>query len=69
MLKQQPETEWLKEVKMSTPTRSLYFENSSGRILEEPAGYLRLEYHPGSRKEHHFRALLTHAAQALQRRG
>lgn len=54
---------------MSTPARSLYFENSSGRILEEPAGYLRLEYHPGSRKEHHFRALLTHAAQALQRRG
>jgi hypothetical protein len=53
---------------MATPTRSLYFENSSGRIWEEPGGYLRLEYRSGPREATQFRALLTHTAQALGRR-
>ena len=47
--------------------RSLYFENSIGRIWEEPEGYLRLEYKPSPREAVQFRALLTHAAQALSR--
>jgi hypothetical protein len=49
-------------------TRSLYFENSSGRIWEEPGGYLRLEYRSGPRDSTHFRALLTHTAHAMSRR-
>jgi len=53
---------------MPTVARSLYFENSAGRVWEEPAGYLRLEYRTGPRKEHHFRALLTHVGHALTRR-
>ncbi|HEX8330807.1 MAG TPA: hypothetical protein VF629_24965 [Hymenobacter sp.] len=49
--------------------RSLYFENSIGRIWEEPGDYLRLEYRSGPRELIQFRALLTHTAQALVRRG
>ncbi|MGY3088186.1 hypothetical protein ACVWYF_001219 [Hymenobacter sp. UYAg731] len=48
--------------------RSLYFENSVGRIWEEPDGYLRLEYRSGLREMVQFRALLTHTAHALSRR-
>jgi len=48
--------------------RSLYFENSIGRIWEEPGGYLRLEYRAGAREIVQFRALLTHTAHALNRR-
>jgi hypothetical protein len=51
----------------TTRSRSLYFENSVGRIWEEPAEYLRLEYRAGARELLQFRALLTHAAQALKR--
>jgi SpoIIAA-like len=53
---------------MPQANRSLYFENSIGRVWEEPAGYLRLEYKLGPREAVQFRALLTHAAQALSRR-
>jgi hypothetical protein len=53
---------------MLIPGRSLYFENSAGRIWEEPAGYIRLEYRAGVREPVQFRALLTHSAQALKRR-
>ena len=53
---------------MPVASRSLYFENSVGRIWEEPAGYLRLEYKPGGRAELDFHALLNHCAQALGRR-
>ncbi|MDB5234179.1 MAG: hypothetical protein JWR44_1172 [Hymenobacter sp.] len=53
---------------MSPATRSLYFENSCGRVWEEPDGYLRLEYRSGSRTVDQFRALLTHTSQALSRR-
>jgi hypothetical protein len=48
-----------------TPT--IYFKNNAGCVWEEPAGYLRLEYYPGPRLEAQFRALLTHARQAMQR--
>ena len=50
---------------MNKSRRSLYFENSIGRIWEEPEGYLRLEYCTGPRETAQFRALLTHVAQAL----
>ena len=53
---------------MNQSPRSLYFENSSGRIWEEPDCYLRLEYRPGPRELVQFRALLTHMGQALARR-
>ncbi|MDQ2771469.1 MAG: STAS/SEC14 domain-containing protein [Bacteroidota bacterium] len=49
--------------------RTLYFENSVGRLWEEPAGYLRLEYKPTPREALQFRAILTHLAQALSRHG
>jgi hypothetical protein len=51
----------------SPVSRTLYFENNLGRIWEEPEGYLRLEYRAGARDAVQFRALLTHAAQALSR--
>ncbi|WP_201979655.1 hypothetical protein [Hymenobacter rubidus] len=53
---------------MVKSSRALYFENSSGRIWEEPEGYLRLEYGAGAREAVQFRSLLTHAAQAMSRR-
>ena len=53
---------------MPQAARSLYFENSIGRLWEEPEGYLRLEYKPGPRETVQFRAMLTHTAQALSRR-
>ena len=53
---------------MAKPTRSLYFENSAGRIWEEPEGYLRLQYFPGPREAVQFRALLTHTSRAMSRR-
>ncbi|MFC6221881.1 hypothetical protein ACFP2F_01410 [Hymenobacter artigasi] len=53
---------------MIKANRSLYFENSIGRIWEEPEGFLRLEYRAGPREQVQFRALLTHTAQALSRR-
>ena len=53
---------------MPPAARSLYFENNIGRLWEEPEGYLRLEYKPSPRETVQFRALLTHAAQAMSRR-
>jgi hypothetical protein len=53
---------------MSNASRTIYFKNSIGCIWEEPQAYLRLEYYPGPREEAQFRALLTHARQAMQRR-
>ncbi|WP_210516979.1 hypothetical protein [Hymenobacter terricola] len=53
---------------MNKPARSLYFENSTGRIWEEPEGFVRLEYRAGPREIVQFRALLTHTAQAMSRR-
>ena len=52
---------------MFLTTRALYFENSSGRLWEEPDGYVRLEYKSGPREAVQFRAILTHLLQALGR--
>ena len=52
---------------MPQVSRSLYFENSVGRLWEEPAAYVRLEYRPGPRDAAQFRAMLTHLMQALSR--
>lgn len=52
---------------MVLPSRTLYFENSIGRLLEEPEGYIRLEYKPGARDMVQYRAILTHLMQALSR--
>lgn len=54
---------------MSSATRTIYFKNGIGCIWEEPQAYLRLDYYPGPREEAQFKALLTHARQAMQRRG
>jgi hypothetical protein len=54
---------------MRAATRSIYFENSAGRIWEEPQNYLRLEYYHSPREEVQFHALLTHLMQALVRHG
>ncbi len=54
---------------MPAPSATVYFENAAGRIWDHPAGYLRLHYHPGPRTATDFRALLTHAANALRRTG
>ena len=53
---------------MSIATRTIYFKNAIGCVWEEPEAYLRLDYFPGARDETQFRALLTHARQAMQRR-
>jgi hypothetical protein len=54
---------------MPDSTLTLYFENSVGRILENPKGYLVVEYRPGARKLSDLQALLTHAGHALTRQG
>ena len=51
----------------ASPQSQLYFENKAGRIVNEPAGYFRLDYHAGPRTEDEFRALLTHLLRALAR--
>ncbi|MGI4761099.1 MAG: hypothetical protein ACRYF0_10355 [Janthinobacterium lividum] len=53
---------------MPTVSRTIYFKNNVGCLWEEPEAYLRLEYFSGPREEVQFRALLTHARQAMQRR-
>jgi hypothetical protein len=54
---------------MPAAQRTLYFKNDAGSLWEEPQGYLRLDYNAGPRDEAQFRALLTHARQALGRHG
>ncbi|MGI4875836.1 MAG: STAS/SEC14 domain-containing protein [Janthinobacterium lividum] len=54
---------------MPAASRTIYFKNNAGCLWEEPESYLRLEYYPGKREEAQFRALLSHARQALQRHG
>jgi hypothetical protein len=53
---------------MPAASRTIYFKNSIGCIWEEPQDFLRLDYYAGPREESHFRALLTHVRQAMQRR-
>jgi hypothetical protein len=45
----------------------LYFENSVGRLLEHPDGFVVLEYRPGPRKLYDLQALLTHVRNLLDR--
>jgi hypothetical protein len=52
---------------MPYSTLRLYFENAVGRLLENPRGYLVVEYKPGSRKLSELQAFLHHASQALAR--
>ncbi|MCA8830331.1 hypothetical protein [Hymenobacter pini] len=47
---------------------SLYFENKAGRLLEDPAGFLRVEWSSAERDDLVFRALFNHMVLALQRR-
>jgi hypothetical protein len=49
------------------PTPRLYFENSAGRVLEHPDGYVIFQYHPGPRTLPHLQALLTHTRNLLLR--
>jgi hypothetical protein len=52
---------------MPYSTLRLYFENAVGRLLENPKGYLVVEYKAGSRKLSDLQAFLHHASQALAR--
>ncbi len=52
---------------MPYSTLRLYFENAIGRLLENPKGYLVVEYQQGPRKLSELQALLHHASQALAR--
>lgn len=52
---------------MPVASRTIYFKNNTGCVWEEPQGYVRLDYTPGVREETQFRALLTHARQAMRR--
>jgi hypothetical protein len=54
---------------MRSPQPTLYFENKAGRLLEEPAGYLRAFWSPGEREPLAFRALFNHMVLALRRHG
>lgn len=51
----------------ASTARTIYFKNNAGCLWEEPQGYVRLDYYAGPREEAQFRALLTHARQALRR--
>ena len=50
-----------------TTTPRLYFENSAGRLLEHPDGYVVFAYKPGKRKLSDLQALLTHTRNLLER--
>jgi hypothetical protein len=51
---------------MSLLPTSLYFGNAAG-LVQEYAGYVRLQYHPGPRRFDEFTALLNHVTRALSR--
>lgn len=48
---------------------TLYFQNQAARILEDPAGFLRVTWSAQERDELAFRAVFNHMVQALQRHG
>ncbi|MCB2406460.1 hypothetical protein [Hymenobacter lucidus] len=48
---------------------TLYFENAAGRLLEDPAGFLRAHWSTQPRQPQDTRALFTHMLAALQRHG
>jgi hypothetical protein len=48
-------------------TPKLYFENTVGRLLEHPDGYVVFIYKPGKRRLADLQALLTHTRNLLER--
>jgi hypothetical protein len=48
---------------------TIYFENAAGRLLEEPAGFMRTIWGSGPRRPEDTRAVFTHMMLALQRHG
>lgn len=46
---------------------TIYFENAAGRLLEDPAGFLRAHWSRNARQPGDARALFTHIRHALQR--
>jgi hypothetical protein len=51
------------------PTTSArpYFENTAGRLLEHPEGFVVFQYHSGKRQLADLQALLTHTRNLLDR--
>lgn len=58
---------------MPTSTSSqpikLYFENSAGRLLEHPEGFVVVQYKAGKRRFEELQVFLTNAKELLQQRG
>jgi hypothetical protein len=52
---------------MLAATPRIYFENTVGRVLEHPDGYVIFQYRPGPRKLSDLQALLTHTRNLLER--
>ncbi len=52
---------------MSYSTLRLYFEKAVGCLLENPKGYVVVEYKAGPRKLNELQAFLHHASQVLAR--
>ncbi|UOQ73208.1 hypothetical protein [Hymenobacter cellulosilyticus] len=48
---------------------AIYFQNAAGQLLEDPAGFLRVNWSSGPRQLQDTKALFTHMASALKRRG
>lgn len=46
---------------------TLYFQNTAGRLLEDPAGFLRADWSSNARSLEDTCALFTHMRQALKR--
>ncbi|SNC76659.1 hypothetical protein SAMN06265337_3498 [Hymenobacter gelipurpurascens] len=47
----------------------LFFENAAGRLLEDPAGFMRANWSPGLRSFSELQALFAHMALGMQRYG
>ncbi|WP_426492044.1 hypothetical protein [Hymenobacter sp. 102] len=54
---------------MRSVSPTLYFENSAGRILEDPAGFLRVIWTAQERDAVTCHAVFNHMIQALRRNG
>jgi hypothetical protein len=46
----------------------IYYENPVGRVVDDPMGFTRLAYQPGTRPEDEFKALLSHVTKLMARR-
>lgn len=53
----------------ASPSLSLYFQNNAGRLLLDPAGFLRAWWGPGPRTLTDTQGFFTHMQHALQRHG